>query len=185
MEDFLARHGLLAVFAAAAFEGDVSVVLAGVLADLGFFSLPRAVQAAWLGGFVGDTAWYALGRLNSAAVRRSRLYLRAAPLIERLVARLGEREIVLSRFVYGTRIASMFFWGVHRLPYARFAAFDLVGCLLSAIVLAGLGFGLSTSAVALVGRVKRAEVWLLAVLLVSLPVLIAIRHVMRRVARER
>src|SRR5439155_223752 len=83
-------------------------------------------------------------------------YLRAAPLIERLVARVGEREIVLSRFVYGTRIASMFFWGVHRLPYARFAAFDLVGCLLSAIVLAGLGFGLSTSAVALLGRVTRA-----------------------------
>ena len=126
-----------------------------------------------------------LGRLNSAAVRRSRLYLRAAPLIERLVARLGEREIVLSRFVYGTRIASMFFWGVHGLPYGRFAAFDLVGCLLSAIALAGLGFGLSTSAVALVGRVKRAEVWLLAVLLASLPVLVAIRHVMRRVARER
>jgi len=132
VQDFLARYGLLAVFAAAAVEGDVSVVLAGVLADLGFFSLPRAVEAAWLGGFVGDTAWYVLGRLNSAAVRRSRLYLRAAPLIERLVARLGEREIVLSRFVYGTRIASMFFWGVHGLPYGRFAAFDLVGCLLSA-----------------------------------------------------
>src|SRR5439155_324566 len=81
----------------------------------------------------GDEAWYVLGPLNSAAVRRSRLYLRAAPLIERLVARLGEREIVLSRFVYGTRIASMFFWGVHGLPYGRFAAFDLVGCLLSAI----------------------------------------------------
>jgi len=64
---------------------------------------------------------------------------------------------VLSRFVYGTRIASMFFWECTA-PYARFAAFDLAGCLLSAIVLAGLGFGLSTSAVALVGRVKRAEV---------------------------
>src|SRR5439155_11721106 len=70
VEDFLARYGLLAVFAAAAFEGDVSVVLAGVLADLGFFSLPHAVEAAWRGGFVGDTAWYVLGRLNSAAVRR-------------------------------------------------------------------------------------------------------------------
>lgn len=185
MEDFLTRHGLFAVLAAAAFEGDMSVVLAGVLAHLGFFSLPRAVEAAWLGGFVGDTAWYVLGRLNSTTVRRSRLYERAAPLIERLVVRLGEREIVLSRFVYGTRIASMFFWGVHQLPYARFAAFDLVGCLLSAIVLAGLGFGLSTSAVALVGRVKRAEVWLVGLLLASLALLVGLRHLMRRLARER
>jgi len=119
VEDFLARYGLLAVFAAAAIEGDASVVLAGVVAHLGFFSLPRAVQAASLGGLVGDSAWYALGRLNAAAVRQSRLYLRAAPLIERLVARLGAREIVISRFVYGTRIASMFYWGVHGLPYGR------------------------------------------------------------------
>ena len=185
MEDFLARYGLLAVFAAAAVEGDASVVLAGVLAHLGFFSLPRAIEAASHGGFVGDTAWYALGRLNAVAVRQSRLYLRAAPLIERLVARLGEREIVVSRFVYGTRIASMFFWGVHGLAYSRFVPFDLVGCVHSASALAGLGFVLSTSAVALVGRVKRAELWLLAVLLASLPVLAAIRHVMRRVARER
>jgi len=73
VEHFLARHGLLAVFAAAAFEGDVSVVLAGVLADLGFSSLPRGVEAAGRGGFVGATAWYVLGRLNSAAVRGSRV----------------------------------------------------------------------------------------------------------------
>jgi len=79
----------------------------------------------------------------------------------------------------------MFFWGVRGLPYARFAIFDLVGCLASAGLLAGLGFVLSTSAVALVGRVRRAELWLLAVLLASLPVLVAIRHLMRRVARER
>ena len=185
MEDFLARYGLLAVFAAAAIEGDASVVLAGVVAHLGFFSLPRAVQAASLGGLVGDSAWYALGRLNAAAVRQSHLYLRAAPLIERLVARLGAREIVISRFVYGTRIASMFYWGVHGLPYGRFALFDLVGCVLSASALAGLGFVLSTSAVALVGRVRRAELWLLAVLGASLTVLAVARHVVRRVARER
>src|SRR5207245_9419992 len=79
----------------------------------------------------------------------------------------------------------MFFWGVHRLPYGRFAAFDLVGCLLSAIALAGLGFGLSTSAVALVGRVKRAAGWLLAVLRASRPVPSATRYLIRRDARER
>jgi hypothetical protein len=39
--------------------------------------------------------------------------------------------------------------------------------------------------VAVVGQVKRAELWLLALLVVSLPVLVAFRHVVRRLARER
>lgn len=185
MESFLARYGLLAVFAGAAFEGDVSVVLAGVVAHLGFFTLPHAVEVAWLGGFVGDSLWYALGRLNAAAVRRSRLYQHASPVIERLVARLGEGEIVMSRFVYGTRIASMFFWGVRGLPYLRFTIFDLIGCLASAGLLAGLGFVMSESAVALLGRVRRAEVWALVGLLVSLAILLALRHVTQRLTRER
>jgi membrane protein DedA with SNARE-associated domain len=185
VEVFLARYGLLAVFAGAAFEGDVSVVLAGVVAHLGFFTLPHAVEIAWLGGFVGDSLWFALGRFNAGAVRGSRLYQHAAPVIERLVARLGEGEIVMSRFVYGTRIASMFFWGVRGLSYARFAAFDLVGCLTSATVLAGLGFLMSESAVALVGRVRRAQLWALIGLLVSLAVLSALRHVVGWLARER
>jgi len=142
------------------------------------------VQAAWLGGFVGDTAWYALGRLNSAAVRRSQLYLRAAPLIERLVARVGEREIVLSRFVYGTRIASMSS-GSAPAPVRA-----LRGPSTRRLPALGdrarrPGLGLSTSAVALVGRSSGRRSGCSPVLLVSLPVLVVIRHVMRRVARER
>ena len=185
VEDFLVRYGAVAVVLGAMLEGDLSIIMAGVVAHLGYLSLVTALEAAWLGAFLGDTLWYALGRARATAVARSRVYRRAAPLIDRLVARVGDREIILARFLYGTRIASMFYWGVRRLPFVRFAALDLVGCLLSVAVLGLLGFGLSESAVTLFGRVQRAERWILTAVVVCAAVVLAVRAVGRRVARAR
>lgn len=185
MQDFLVRYGLLAVVVGAAFEGDVTIIMAGVVAHLGFFGLPLAVEAACLGAFIGDSGWYWLGRTQSARVRQTRFYRRAAPTIERLVARLGAWEVVMARFVYGTRIASMFFWGVHGLPFARFAALDALGCVLSATLLAGLGYVASGSVAAVVGRVKRAEMWLAAAVVVSASVVLGVGALLRRAAGAR
>ena len=182
---FLVHYGLVAVFAGAMFEGDLTMVMAGVVAHLGYLRLPFAIEAACLGAFAGDLVWYGLGRRGAAAVRESALYRHAAPIIVRLAARLGEVEIVLSRFVYGTRIASMFFWGVHGLPLARFAAFDLFGCALAPILLGILGYGLSESALAMFGRVQRAERWLAVVAIVGGTILLSVRALGRRAARAR
>jgi len=185
VEALLVRYGLLAVVLGAAVEGDISIVMAGVVAHLGFFPPRHAVTCAALGAFLGDCAWYWLGRSHAATVRATRVYTRAAPVIERLAARLGPWEIVLARFVYGARIASMFFWGVHGLGFVRFAALDALGCALSASVLVGLGYALSGGAVALVGRVRRAERWLAVFLVVTVALALTIRALFRRAARAR
>jgi membrane protein DedA with SNARE-associated domain len=185
VETFLVRHGLLAVFAGAMFEGDLTMVMAGVVAHLGYLPLSSAVEAACLGAFAGDLVWYGLGRRGAAAVRESAVYRHAAPLIGRLAARVGEAEIVMARFVYGTRIASMVFWGVHGLPLARFAAFDLFGCALAAVLLGILGYGLSESALAMFGRVQRAERWLALAAIAGASLLLSIRALGRRAARAR
>src|SRR5207244_4096342 len=129
--------------------------------------------------------WYGAGRVRAAHVRETRLFRRAAPLIDRLVARLGPAEIVMSRFVWGTRIASMFFWGVHGLGLARFAAIDLIGCALSATVLGLLGYALSESARTLFGRIRRAERWLVIVALLGVAIVLGLRALGRRAARAR
>jgi membrane protein DedA with SNARE-associated domain len=182
---FLSRHAVVAVFAGAMFEGDLSMVMAGVVAHLGYASLPVAIQAACLGAFAGDLGWYTLGRAGAGHLRETVLYRRAAPLIERLATRLGEVEIVLARFVYGTRIASMIFWGVRGLPLVRFAAFDLLGCTLAALALGLLGYGLSESALVIFGRVRRVERWLAAAALLGATILVTVRAVGRRAARAR
>jgi membrane protein DedA with SNARE-associated domain len=182
MEGFPARFGALGVLVGAAVEGDVTAILAGVVAHLGLLALPTAIGAACLGAWAGDCAWYAAGRAAGVRLRRSATYGRVAPLVERLAARLGIGEIVLARFVVGTRVVTMAFWGLRGLPFLTFAAVDLVGCALWAAVLVSLGHAASGTAASVLGGVRRAETWVAGALAVAVGGTFALRAVRRRIA---
>jgi membrane protein DedA with SNARE-associated domain len=182
MEQLLVRFGPPAILFGAALEGDASVLLAGVIAHLGFLGLPQAIALGALGGWLSDCGWYALGRRGGSLFRRSAAYGRIAPFVERLAARLGPWEIVPARFVYGTRIPSMVFWGIRNLSFARFAAIDAIACSVWSLAFACSGFALSGSAAAVLGEVKRIELWLAAALVLAVGSVIVLRAVGRRAA---
>jgi membrane protein DedA with SNARE-associated domain len=167
LEQLVQQYGLLAVFLGAAFEGDFTLILAGVTAHLGYFSFPLAVLAGTLGSLVGDSMWYALGRARGPKFRAGRLYRRVGPRIERLARRFGPAQLLLARFVYGTKAASMVFWGLHGLPIARFFLVDALGAVLGAAVFGGIGYLVSGSATLLLGKVRRVQLWLLGALVVG------------------
>jgi membrane protein DedA with SNARE-associated domain len=175
VEELLVRFGPPAVLLGAALEGDASVLIAGVMAHLGFLSLPQAIALGALGGWLSDCAWYALGRRGGATLRRSASFARIGAFIERLAARLGPWEIVPARFVYGTRIPSMLFWGVNRLPFARFATIAALACVAWSVVFASLGFVLSDRAAAILGEVKRIELWLAGAVVLAAVVVLVLR----------
>jgi membrane protein DedA with SNARE-associated domain len=180
LEELLIRYGLLAVVIGAAFEGDFSLILAGVVAHLGIFPLPHAIAAGALGSLLGDSVWYGFGRLRGPRFRKAKLYQRVGPTVERLANRLGPWELLAARFVYGTKAASMLFWGLHGLRTAPFLMIDGVGCVLGATMFTGLGYLVSGSATALLGKVKRVELWLLGVLLVGAVIVFIIHRTARR-----
>jgi len=180
VEDLLVRFGPIAVLVGAAVEYDATLILAGVVVHLGLLGFPTAVAAGGLGALLGDSVCFALGRRGGAAVRRWDAYARVATFVERLAARSGSWEIVLARFVYGTRFASMFFWGVRGLGWVRFVALDLLGSLLGALVLVTLGFSMSQSATALLGQVERVEKHLLGAAVVTAVVVLGFGRLGRR-----
>jgi membrane protein DedA with SNARE-associated domain len=167
LHQLLIRYGLIGVLVGSALEGDFTLLLAGVVAHLGIFTFPLAVAAGALGSLVGDMAWYSLGRFRGPRFRESRFYRRVGPTIERLAAQLGPWQLLAARFVYGTKSASMIFWGLHGLPFRRFLLIDSVGCVLGSLVFTSLGYLLSGSATALLGHVKRVELWLLGGVIVA------------------
>ena len=181
MERFLEQYGLLAVLVGAAVEYDGTLVVAGVLVHLGLLGFATAVVAGGIGAVVGDSVVFFFARRGSARLRGSSAYLRVAGFVERLASRIGPSELVLARFVYGTRIASVVFWGLRGLGWATFAPLDLVGALLGATVLVTIGFAFSQSADAALGEVARVEKRLLAGAVVAALVVWAARRVGRRV----
>lgn len=175
LEHLILQYGLVAVFIGAAVEGDLTLILAGVAAHLGYFPFPLALAVATAGGFVGDLAWYGLGRFRGPRFRAGRLYQRAGHRIEELARRLGAAELVASRFVYGTKAASMVFWGLHGMSLPRFLLIDGIGCVLGSLVFTALGYAVSGSATVLLGRVRRLQLWLLGAVLVG-AVLVFVIH---------
>jgi membrane protein DedA with SNARE-associated domain len=180
LRELLIRHGLLAVFLGSALEGDFTLILAGIVAHLGIFPFPLAVAAGALGSLMGDTAWYGLGRFRGPRFREGRLYRRVGPTIDRLARQFGPWELLAARFVYGTKAASMVFWGLHGLRLPRFLLIDTLGCALGSLIFTGLGYVVSGSATALLGKVRRFELWLLGALVVG----VVIVYIIHRTAKH-
>jgi membrane protein DedA with SNARE-associated domain len=176
MESFLIHYGLAAVALLAIVDGDVTLVLAGVVAHLGFFSLPAGIAAGSAGAFIGDTVCYTVGRTNKGWIQNTRLYRRMGPRAENLLHRFGAGQLFAMRLVYGTRIATLILFGVRGVTFWRFALFDSLSCMAWATLLGLLGFALSKSAAWLVGEVKSVEVAVAGALIVTVLVIVGLRR---------
>src|SRR5262245_24162831 len=128
LEDLIRRYGLYAVYFGGATEGDLTLILTGALAHLGYFGFVPATALGCLGAVTIDSMWYMLGRNRAALIRSSRFYQQAGPWVEGLAQRVGAWEILFARFIFGARIPSMIFWGTHKVPFDRFVVLDIIGC---------------------------------------------------------
>jgi membrane protein DedA with SNARE-associated domain len=162
LEHFLSQHGLVALLLIATVEGDLSILVAGVLAHLGILPLPGVIVAGAVGNLAGDLGWFLIGRRFRTRIRENRFYRTVGPGVEKLARRLGPWQLLAARVVYGTRNASMVFWGQHGLSLGRFLAYDTLGCSLAATGFAALGYLVGHGTTALTGQVKQVERYLLA-----------------------
>ncbi len=179
MEALLIRFGPIAVFFGAAVEGDLALVLGGVVAHLGLMEPVTAVIASSLGGLAGDAVWFAIGRRSAATIRATDVYRRVGPTVERLAARFGDRQLLLARPIWGTRVMSMLFWGSQQLPVHRFLLLDAPASTVWAVALVSLGWAGSQSAEAMLGEVRRVELWLLGAVIIVVVVAVLIRRFRR------
>jgi membrane-associated protein len=150
----IGEYGLYAVFVLALLEGDITLLVAGVLAHSGFFgeySFAKVLLAGTLGGALGDNIAYAGGRGFRNRVRTIRFYRLAQPRIERLTDRFGPLSIFLTKYIYGLRTASCVFYGIGRMRYVRFLPCSILSCSLWVLILSGTGYFFSGTVTRLIG----------------------------------
>lgn len=184
MENFLIHYGLLAVALFAFFEGDITYVMAGVVAHLGYFDFMAVIIIGSICSYANDVVWYWVGYKQADKIKASRIYRRAGPKVERLAAKYGTWQILSTRLVYGTRIASAIFWGVQKFSFVRYTIIDFLSCLLWAVVLTGLGFFLSNSAGMLIRHVHALELWLLVAVIIGVGAYIVGRTALKQRVKE-
>jgi len=148
------QYGIYAVFALCTIEGDITLLISGVLAHRSFFgeySFLKVFLAGMLGGVAGDSFGYWVGRLFAKTISSYKFYQSAQPRIERLVDKFGGAAIIISKYIYGIRVAICVSSGVGRMPFLRFLWNDTISCSVWALMLAGTGYFFSGAITSIIG----------------------------------
>jgi membrane protein DedA with SNARE-associated domain len=171
LNEFIGRYGLYAVFLLVMIEGDITLLLAGVLAHSGFFGdhgFASVLLAGTLGGSASDNIAYLTGREFRKGARDIRFYRAAKPRMERLTNNFGGLSIFLSKYIYGLRWASCIFHGVGRMPYLRFVLLSLTSCFAWVLLLSGAGYFFSGAVIGIIGDFHRLGRVLLVIVVVGI-----------------
>jgi membrane protein DedA with SNARE-associated domain len=169
--DLIREYGVYAVFVLAMIEGDITLLLAGVLAHSRFFGEHSFLQVLlWgtLGGVASDNAAYFMGRGFREGVREARYYRAAKPRIERLTRNFGPLSMFLSKYIYGLRWAACIFYGVGHMPYLRFLLLSVGSCFMWVFVLSGAGYFFSGAIIGIIGDFARLGKVLLVIVLIGI-----------------
>ena len=171
LNQLLLQYGVYAVFILVMIEGDITLLIAGVLAHSGFFgdySFAQVLIWGTIGGCASDNLAYFGGRAFCEGVRELRFYRAAKPRLERLTNKFGPLSIFLSKYIYGLRWASCVFYRVGRMPYLRFLLLSFASCFMWVFVLSGAGYFFSGAVMGLIGDFQRLGKVLLVIVVLGI-----------------
>lgn len=164
VNDLMYTFGLPAIFVLTMLEGDITLLLAGVLAHgqaFGDWSFAQVLLVGTLGGVASDQLAYALGRGGRRGVKQFRFYNAARSRIESLTGKFGILSMFVSKYTYGLRWAACTFYGVMKMPYLRFLALSFASCFVWVLSLTAAGFFFHSAIYNLIGDFKKFPVILL------------------------
>ncbi len=170
LSQIIEQYGIYAVFALCTIEGDITLLLSGVMAHSNFFghwSFLKVFLAGTIGGVVGDSFGYLVGRIFRKTVKDYAFYKMAQPRIERLIDKFGGFAIILSKYIYGIRAAMCLFNGIGRMPFWRFLVLDTISCSIWVLLLAGSGYFFSGAITSIIGDFKQIGIALFFIVMVG------------------
>lgn len=123
MEDILLGllkdYGYPILFIWSCMEGEVGLIMAGLMSHAGHMNLWISIAVAGIGGFVGDQIWFYIGRYNKHyAMEVFKTHRRKVALAHLLLRKYGWYVIFIQRYLYGLRTIIPMAIGMTR--YSRF-----------------------------------------------------------------
>ena len=137
-----AAYGL--IFAFAASHSLLLTLFAGYASSSGSLNLGTLIVVVWTGSFLGDTIRFWIGRrFGNQCLSPFPRFHRTSQLVVQLVNRYYVWLILFHRYPHGIRGVAGFAYGMSRLPWPTFLAFNFVAAgLWSGVILsAGHAFG--------------------------------------------
>ena len=189
----IGRYGYLVVFFGVMLEstgvplpGETVLITAGVLVHRGVLDFGDALFFGILGAVVGDQVGYWVGRFGGRpfVLRWGRYVFITPERLERAEAffeRHGGKAVFFARFIAGLRVFGALVAGISRMPWGKFALYNVLGGTAWATAAVSLGYFLWASIGLVDHWVGRFSLLLVAVLVL----VVILRWWYRKAARTR
>lgn len=141
-----ARYGYWLLFIGTFLEGEAVLLAAGIFAYFGRFNILLVILIASLAIILGDNIQYFIGR------KLGKEFLEKRSRFKKLNGKFQNHTnkiLLLSRFMFGMRVATMLMAGANNVDHKKFFKFNAISGILWVIAIAGLGFVFGASFVLL------------------------------------
>jgi membrane protein DedA with SNARE-associated domain len=123
----LRQYGYIILFAWSILEGEMGLIMAGIMSHTGDMNLYIAIFVAGLGGFAGDQIYFYTGRFNRGyIIREMASQRRKFALAHLLLKKYGWPLIFAQRYMYGMRTVIPMAIGLTRYSSKTFALINLL-----------------------------------------------------------
>lgn len=137
----ISQYGYLALFIGCIAEGETFTLLGGVAAHEGLLHYGWVLLVAMLGGILGDTGLFFIGRYyGSAILKRFKKHQKQIAKANRLIRKRPVLFVIGVRFMYGLRIVGPIIIGASKLKPQKFLALNIIGAMLWAVIFVSLGY---------------------------------------------
>ena len=125
--DLLKEYGYIVLFLWSILEGELGLIMGGIMCHTGDMSLPIAIFVAGLGGFSGDQIYFYIGRYSKKYIHKKlHKQKRKFAIAHLLLKKYGWPIIFIQRYMYGLRTVIPMSIGLTRYSGSKFAFINLL-----------------------------------------------------------
>lgn len=150
--------GYMVLFFAMIIEGEVLLIVAGMLARLKSFDLGDVLWISFAGVMIGDALWYGFGILASRSKKFARLVRYAEGSVNTILPKFRTqpfRSIMLSKFIYGANHATLIMSGIMRVKFSTFIKAETIASFIWVAIYTVAGYMFGHAALAVTHKAVR------------------------------
>jgi membrane protein DedA with SNARE-associated domain len=124
---WLKEYGYSILFLWSILEGEMGLIMGGIMTHTGDMNYFMAIFVAGLGGFAGDQIYFYIGRFNKGFIQRKlHSQRRKFAIAHLLLKKYGWPIIFAQRYMYGLRTVIPMSIGITKYPAKQFAIINLI-----------------------------------------------------------
>jgi len=129
--DWLREYGYIVLFLWSILEGELGLIMAGIMSHTGDMNLYLSIVIAGFGGFVGDQIYFYIGRLNKKWIQKKiHSQQMKFALAHLLLQKYGWPIIFFQRYMYGMRTITPMAIGLTKYSARKFAFINFVSAMI-------------------------------------------------------